>query len=217
MCRPLCKLWGKPLLWIAPVTCWQTKRLISLLLIKIVQVLTPNSGPTFYLLLFLSSPPSLYPLSKYSCKNSCLSIDVATTPNHSSGDKERRENSPFLRAAPLFSRSLSFDQIWLYFNDLSRNQDGLNYSFDYSPRRGFGFFNCAFFTLTKLAIAGLSSKCPPSNKNYQCTQYWITVWAYLLCSTILITSATSIKSTSEVNKDSIMILIRYWIWLYYLI
>jgi len=41
------------------------------------------------------------------------------------------------------------------------------YNFDYSPRRGFGFFNCASFTLTKLAVAGLSSKGLSSNKNYQ--------------------------------------------------
>ena len=85
----------------------------------------------------------------------------------SSGGR-RGENFPFFaRCAPFFSRSLSFDQIWLYFDDLSRNQDGLNYNFDYSPRRGFGFFNCASFTLTKLAVAGLSSKGLSSNKNYQ--------------------------------------------------
>jgi hypothetical protein len=72
------------------------------------------------------------------------------------------------RCAPFFRVLVSTRLV--VFQWLSRNQDGLNYSFDYSPRRGFGFFNYASFTLTKLAVAGLSSKGLSSNKNYQKNQ-----------------------------------------------
>ena len=95
----------------------------------------------------------------------CLSI-VTTSPTISSGGRSG-ENFPFFaRCAPFFLVVLVSTRFGCI-SMISPATKTVYYNFDYSPRRGFGFFNCASFTLTKLAVAGLSSKGLSSNKNYQ--------------------------------------------------